>query len=83
MLDKLKDLFALIKPYIAPKLIGWVLKVLAGVFGTLGIETGVQEGFVNGLVEIVLAAVLFGLGALISLIQNKKAVQATPPAPNG
>jgi hypothetical protein len=80
MLDTIKQLFVLIRPFIAPKLIGWGLKVLAGVFLTLGIQNDVATTWISGTVDIIVAAASFGLGALISLIQNKKAVLTTPPA---
>jgi hypothetical protein len=81
MVDYIKQLLVLVKPFLAPKLIGWLLKILAGVFLTLGIQNDAATSWVTTTVDILVGAVSFGLGALISLIQNKKAVLATPPAP--
>lgn len=77
----MKELLDLIKPFLLPKLIGWTMKVLSGVFLTLGVESAVQTTIVDGLVQFAIAAVTFGIGWLISLIQNKKAIMATPPPP--
>jgi hypothetical protein len=50
----------------------WVLKLLAGVLVTLGIQEGSAA-------EVIGAIVTFGLGILISLIQQKKAIETVPP----
>ena len=75
----MKDLINLIKPYLAPKVIGWLLKVMSGVFLALGWSDQQAIEWLTPTVELALAALSFGIGALISLIQNKKAVIAAPP----
>lgn len=75
----MKDLVNLIKPYLAPKLLGWLLKVMAGVFLALGWSETQATAWLSPTIEMAFSAVSLGLGILISMIQNKKAIMAEPP----
>jgi hypothetical protein len=61
-----------IKGFLGGMLVRWVLKVGAGVIGTLGVSQGSAT-------EVVSAVVMFAVGALISLIQHKKAIDTPAP----
>ena len=74
MIDTLKDLWVLAKPYLTGMVTRWLLKVGGSVLAYSGWDENQTLVFVGGLLSII-------AGMLISLFQNKKAVLATPPAP--
>lgn len=73
------DLIQLIKPYLGPKVVGWLFKMLSGAFLAVGWLEPQAMQFLGQFTDLIFAAVSLGLGILISLIQNKKAVLAEPP----
>ena len=67
-------LFETLKGFVTGILVRWVLKLAGGWLIGLGFTEGNITEWVSGVV-------VFLFGILISLLQQKKAVEQTPPTP--
>ena len=61
-----------LKKFLVGFLVRWILKIAGTYFVTIGIQQNTIEETVGGLVAII-------LGIIVSLIQQKKALDTPPP----